>query len=166
MVDAASLSGTGAAGGASGPWMERHDALLGRRGWRTWGRRRRREGSGDEGEAATARGRWRGGGGGDGQREAATRGMRRRGKVAEEKDSPKFGGGDGVPGESRAGTRMPLRMVFGKKTATVPVQGGLGVTVANSLSFILVFKSDHNSFISYRNVKPFAMIKRKMFSVN
>ena len=87
----------------------------------------------DLGEAATARGKWRGGRGGDGDREVATRGRRRRpeggsdeGEVAEEKASPKFGGGDGVPGLWRMRSRLPLRMIFGEKTGTVAVQGGLG----------------------------------------
>ena len=94
----------------------RRGAMLGRRGWRTWGRRRRREGSGEEGEAATARGRWRGG-------EVVTaRGGGDEGEVAEEKASPKFGGGDGVPGQSRVGSRMPLRDDFWGEIATVPVQ--------------------------------------------
>ena len=87
----------------------------------------------DLGEAATVRGKWRGGRGGDGDREVATRGRRRRpegggdeGEVAEEKASPKFGGGDGVPGLWRMRSRLPLRMVFGEKIGTVAVQGGLG----------------------------------------
>jgi len=72
VVGAASLSGTGAAGGAGGPWMVWHGAG---RCWDSAGgglggggdgkrevarreRRRRRDGGGDEGETATARGRW------------------------------------------------------------------------------------------------------------
>jgi hypothetical protein len=93
VVGAASLSGTGAAGGAGRPWMERRGAVLGRRGWSTWGRRRQREGSGEEGEVATARGRWRGGGGGDGQREAVTRGRRQQGGGSGGEGPPKFGEG-------------------------------------------------------------------------
>jgi len=117
VVGAASLSGTGAAGGAGGPWIEQRGAGPAR--------------VEDLGEAATTRGKWRGGRGGDGEMEVTTRGRRRRpegggdeGEVAEGKASPKFGGGDGVPGQSRVGSRMPLRDDFWGEIATVPVQDG------------------------------------------
>ena len=67
VVGAASLLGSGAAGGAGGPWMERHGAAQcwastggglggggdGEREVARRGRRRRAEGGSDEGEAAT-----------------------------------------------------------------------------------------------------------------
>jgi len=64
VVGVASLSGTGAAGGAGGPWTERRGAGP------AWVE--------DLGEAAMTRGRWRGGRGGDSEREVARRGRQRR----------------------------------------------------------------------------------------
>ena len=97
VVGAASLSGTGAAGGAGGPWMEWHGA------GRCWDSAGGGLGGGgdDEREVATR-------GGGNGEREVARRGRRRRPE----------GGGD--EGEATATSDLGTRLASGDLGEPVP----------------------------------------------